>query len=50
MKELGVFVTKPFTNFKKATEQLGGHFHGTGTSKGSKSHCNAMQDATTFMK
>ena len=49
VKELGVFVTKPFTNFKKATEQLGGHFHGTGISKGSKTHHNAMQDATTFM-
>ena len=49
VKELGVFVTKPFTNFKKATEQLGGHFHGTGVSKGSKTHHNAMQDATTFM-
>ena len=49
VKELGIFVTKPFTNFKKATEQLGGHFHGTGISKGSKTHHNAMQDATTFM-
>ena len=49
VKELGVFVTKPFTNFKKATEQLGGHFHGAGVSKGSKTHHNAMQDATTFM-
>ena len=27
---------KPFTNFKKTTEQLGGHFHGTGASKETK--------------
>ena len=50
VKELGIFVMKPFTNFKKASEQLGGHFHGTKASKGSKTHYNAMQDATTFMK
>ena len=49
VKELGVFVTRPFTNLKKANEQLGGHFHGTGMSKGNKTHHNAMQDATTFM-
>ena len=28
MKELGIFVTKPFTNFKKAAEKLDEHFHG----------------------
>ena len=49
VKELGVFVTRPFTNLKKANEQLGGNFHGTGMSKGNKTHHNAMQDATTFM-
>ena len=49
MKELRIFVTKPFTNFKKATEQLGGNFHGSGISKGNKTHHNAMQEAAAFI-
>ena len=36
-------------NLKRATEQLGGHFHGTGISKGNKTHHNPIQDATTFI-
>ena len=50
VKELGVFVTRPFTNFKKATELLGKHFHGLGNSKGNKTHQNAVQDANMFAR
>ena len=50
MKELGVFVTRPFTNFKKAMELLGKHFHGLGNSKGNKTHQNAVQDANMFVR
>ena len=32
VKELGIFVNRPFTNFKKASELLGRHFHGIGSS------------------
>ena len=34
-KELGVLVTRPLTNFRKATEKLGEHFH---CLKGKKYH------------
>ena len=50
VKELGAFVTRPFTNFKKATELLGKHFHGLGDSKGNKTHQNAVQDAIMFVR
>ena len=40
MKELGVFVTRPFTNLKKASELLGIHFYGLENSKGNKAHRN----------
>ena len=36
VKELGVFVNRPFTNFKKAFELLGNHFHVLGNSEGNK--------------
>ena len=44
MKELGIFVTKPFTNFKKALEKLDEHFHGK------KFHKIAVEAAMTFMQ
>ena len=44
MKELGIFVTKPFTNFKKAIEKLDEHFHGK------KFHIIAVEAAMTFMQ
>ena len=50
VKELGVFVNRPFTNFKKASELLGNHFHGLGNSKGNRTHQNAVQDASMFVK
>ena len=50
VKELGVFVSRPFTNFKKASELLGNHFHGLGNLKGNKIHQNAVQDASMFVK
>ena len=50
VKELGVFVNRPFTNFKKSSELLGNHFHGLGNSKGNKTHQNAVQDASMFAK
>ena len=50
VKELGIFVNRPFTNFKKASELLGSHFHGIGSSKGNRTHQNAVQDASMFVK
>ena len=52
VKQMGVFVMRPFTNFKKASELLGNHFHGIGirNSKGYKTHQNAVQDANMFIK
>ena len=44
MKELGVLVTKPFTNFKKAVEKLSEHFHGK------KFHKLAVEAAMIFMQ
>lgn len=44
MKELGVLVTKPLTNFKKATEKLDEHFHGK------QFHKTAMEAAMVFIK
>ena len=42
VKEMGVFINRPFTNFKKASELLGSHFHGFGNSKGNKTHQKAV--------
>ena len=50
VKEMGVFVMRPFTNFKKASELLGKHFHGIGNSKGHKTHQNALHVANMFIK
>lgn len=44
MKELGVFVTRPFINFKKAVEKLDDHFHRK------KFHKLAVEAAVTFMQ
>ena len=44
VKELGVLVTRPLTNFKKASEKLVEHF-----TKSRKSHQNAMEKAMTFI-
>ncbi len=44
MKELGIFVTKPFTNFKKVIEKLDEHFHRK------KFHKIAVEAAMTFMQ
>ena len=44
MKELGIFVTKPFINFKKAAEKLDEHSHGK------KFHKIAVDAAMTFMQ
>ena len=41
---------RPFTNFKKASELLGKHFHGIGNSKGHKTHQNALHVANMFIK
>ena len=51
VKEIGVFVTKSFTNFKKATEQLGGYCHVMGILKGSITYYvyYVMQNTTIFM-
>jgi len=49
---LGVLVERPFTNFKKASEILGDHFHGTGEgalSKGRQSHQAAVEAAMSFL-
>ena len=49
---LGVLIEKPFTNFKKASEILGNHFHGTsqgGASKGRHSHQAAVEAAMSFL-
>ena len=46
VKKLGVLVTKPFTNFKKASEKLSDHFLNSGKAK---FHQSAMQDALTFI-
>ena len=50
IKELVVFISRPFTNFKKASELLGSHFHGLGNSKGNKTHQNVVQGASMFVK
>ena len=50
VKDLGAFVNSPFTNFKRASEILGQHFHGLGNAKGNKTHQNAIQDANMFLK
>ena len=50
--QLGVLVERPFTNFKKASEVLGEHFHGTeggSASKGRKSHQEAVEAAMSFL-
>ena len=44
MKELGVFVNRPFINFKKAVEKLDDHFHRK------KFHKLAVEAAVTFMQ
>jgi hypothetical protein len=44
VKELGILVNKPLTNFKKAVEKLSEHF----TSKGRKSHQSALETAMAF--
>ena len=44
VKELGVLVNKPLTNFKKATEKLDEHFHGK------QFHKLAVEDAMMFTK
>ena len=44
VKELGVLVNKPLTNFKKATEKLDDHFHGT------LFHKSAMEAAILFIQ
>ena len=44
VKELGVLVTKPLTNFKKAVEKLDEHFHGK------KFHKVAVEAAMAFMQ
>ena len=44
-KELGVLVNRPLTNFRKATEKLGEHFH---CLKGKKYHQAALEAATAF--
>ena len=49
---LGVLVERPFTNFKKAGEILGDHFHGKGEgahSKGRQSHQAAVEAAMSFL-
>lgn len=50
----GVLVERPFTNFKKASEILGDHFHGTGhlqctASKGRCFHQAAVELAMSFL-
>ena len=50
IKELSVFVNKPFTNFKKASELLGSHFHDLGNSKGNRTDQNAVHDGSMFVK
>ena len=54
MAQLGVLVQRPFTNFKKASEILGDHFHGTGhlqgtASKGRRFHQAAVELAMSFL-
>ena len=44
MTELGVFVSKPFTNFKKATEKLNQHFFEK------QFHKSAVETALMFHK
>lgn len=52
MRELGVLVSKPLTNFKKVVEILNKHFHGMSKSvsalRGMKFHQTALEDATMF--
>ena len=52
VRELGVLVNKPLTNFKKAGEKLSEHFYGTSNSvsasRGRKFHQAALEDATMF--
>ena len=45
VKELGVLVNRPLTNFKKATEKLNEHF----CSKGRRSHQEAVERAMAFI-
>ena len=48
VKELGVLVTRPLHNFKKATEILNDHFYGS-HKKGRKSNQGAYEKALNFI-
>ena len=50
VKELGVLVNRPFINFNKAYELLVNHFHDLGNTKDNRTHQNAVQDASMFIK
>ena len=45
---LGLFITKPFTQFQKASEKLGQHFGKEGQ-EAQKHHIDAVADAMLFM-
>ena len=54
VRELGVLVNRPLTNFKKAGEKVCEHFYGasksTSASRGRRFHQSAVEDATMFLK
>ena len=54
VRELGVLVNRPLTNFKKESEKLCEHFYGasksTSASRGRRFHQSAVEDATMLLK